>query len=175
MNKFKQNLQLAWKDFQSIIRDRGMLTVIIGMPMLFGLIMSSAYSGNQSSSSSINIPVAILNQDEGRYSSTVLEIMDQIDVLEISKLPASEELDSLNQTLLDGTYTAAVIIPKEFSSNIETYEGSEITLLINPQNKEFGDILQNILNDALAPVIVEGEIRYGIRSVMETGGITEKI
>jgi len=175
MNTFKQILNLAWKDFQIIIRDRGMLAVIIGMPMLFGLIMSSAYSGNQSSSSSINIPVAILNQDEGRYSSTVLEIMDQIDVLEISKLPASEELDSLKLTLLDGTYIAAVIIPKEFSSNIETYEGSEITLLINPQNKEFGDILQNILNAALAPVIVEGEIRYGIRSVMETGGITEKI
>ena len=175
MNTFKQILNLAWKDFQIIIRDRGMLAVIIGMPMLFGLIMSSAYSGNQSSSSSINIPVAILNQDDGRYSSTVLEIMDQIDVLEMSKLPVTEEIESLKQTLLDGTYIAAVIIPKEFSSNIETYEGSEITLLINPQNKEFGDILQNILNAALAPVVVEGEIRYGIRSVMETGGITEKI
>jgi len=175
MKTIKQVLNLAWKDFQIIIRDRGMLAVIIGMPMLFGLIMSSAYSGNQSSSNSILIPVAVLNQDDGRYSASVLEIMDQIDVLDITKLPSSEGLDSINQELLAGSFTAAVIIPQDFSSNIETYKGSEITLLVDPQKKEFGDILQNILYASLAPVVVEGEIRYGIRSVMDTGGITEKL
>jgi len=175
MKTIKQILNLAWKDFQIIIRDRGMLAVIIGMPMLFGLIMSSAYSGNQQSASSIEIPIAILNQDDGKYSQTVLEVMDQIDVLKITNLSKTESLEAVNTLLLDGDYTAAVIIPKDFSSGIADYSGAEISLLVDPQKSDFGDILKNILHAALAPVVVEGEIRYGIRSVMETGGITEKL
>jgi len=175
MKTIKQILNLAWKDFQIIIRDRGMLAVIIGMPMLFGLIMSSAYSGNQQSASSIEIPIAILNQDDGKYSQTVLEVMDQIDVLKITNLSKTESLEAVNTMLLDGDYTAAVIIPKDFSSGIADYSGAEISLLVDPQKSDFGDILKNILHAALAPVVVEGEIRYGIRSVMETGGITEKL
>lgn len=175
MKTIKQILNLAWKDFQIIIRDRGMLAVIIGMPMLFGLIMSSAYSGNQESSSSIEIPIAILNQDEGNYSKTVLDIMDQIDVLKITNLPKTESLEAVNTMLLDGDYIAAVIIPTDFSSGIADYSGAEISLLVDPQKSDFGDILKNIMDAALAQVVVEGEIRYGIRSVMETGGITEKL
>ena len=175
MKTIKQILNLAWKDFQIIIRDRGMLAVIIGMPMLFGLIMSSAYSGNQQSASSIEIPIAVLNQDDGKYSQTVLEIMDQIDVLKITKLSDTESLEAVNKMLLNAEYTAAVIIPEDFSSGIADYSGAEISLLVDPQKSDFGDILKNIMDAALAPVVVEGEIRYGIRSVMETGGITEKL
>ncbi len=175
MKTIKQILNLAWKDFQIIIRDRGMLAVIIGMPMLFGLIMSSAYSGNQQSASSIEIPIAILNQDDGKYSQTVLDILDQIDVLKITNLPKTESLEAVNKMLLEGEHTAAVIIPKNFSSGIADYSGVEVSLLVDPQKSDFGDILKNIMDAALAPVVVEGEIRYGIRSVMESGGITEKL
>lgn len=175
MKTIKQILNLAWKDFQIIIRDRGMLAVIIGMPMLFGLIMSSAYSGNQQNASSIEIPIAILNKDEGNYSQTVLDILDQIDVLKITSLSKTESLEAVNKMLLNGEYTAAVIIPADFSSGIADYSGAEISLLVDPQKSDFGQILKNILDAALAPVVVEGEIRYGIRSVMEAGGITEKL
>ena len=175
MKTIKQILNLAWKDFQIIIRDRGMLAVIIGMPMLFGLIMSSAYSGNQQTASSIEIPIAILNQDDGVYCQTVLKIMDQIDVLNIAKLSKTESLEVVNKMLLDGKYTEAVIIQNNFSSGIADYSGAEISLLVDPQKSDFGDILKNILHAALAPVVVEGEIRYGIRSVMDEGGIMDKL
>lgn len=177
MKTYKQVLNLAWKDFQIIIRDRGMLAVIIGMPLLFGLILSSAYSGGaqNENSGNIEIPIAILNQDDGRYSQSVLDILDQIDVLKITTLPATEQVESVGQMLLEGEYTAAIILPKDFSSGIENYSGTEISLLVDPQKSDFGEILKNILDAALAPVVVEGEIRYGIRSVMEEGGITEML
>lgn len=177
MKSLKQVLNLAWKDFQIIIRDRGMLAVIIGMPLLFGLILSSAYSGGAQSANSgnIEIPIAILNQDDGRYSQSVLDVLDQIDVLKITTLPATEQVESVDQMLLEGEYTAVIILPEDFSSGIEDYSGTEISLLVDPQKSDFGEILKNILDAALAPVVVEGEIRYGIRSVMEGGGITEKL
>jgi len=177
MKTIKQVLNLAWKDFQIIIRDRGMLAVIIAMPLLFGLILSSAYSGSASSvnAGNIEIPIAILNQDEGRYSQTVLEVLDQIDVLKIFTLAKSEQVNAINQMLLEGETTAVVIIPPNFSSGIEDYSGTEISLLVDPQKSDFGEILKNILDAALAPVVVEGEIRYGICYVMEEGGITEKL
>lgn len=177
MKTIKQVLNLAWKDFQIIIRDRGMLAVIIAMPLMFGLILSSAYSGGMQSENSgnIEIPIAILNQDDGRYSQSVLEILDQIDVLKISILAKSETVESVNQMLLEGETTAVVIISPNFSSGIEDYSGAEISLLVDPQKSDFGEILKNILDAALAPVVVEVEIRYGIRSVMEEGGITDKM
>lgn len=159
MKSLKQVLNLAWKDFQIIIRDRGMLAVIIGMPLLFGLILSSAYSGGAQSANSgnIEIPIAILNQDDGRYSQSVLDVLDQIDVLKITTLPATEQVESVDQMLLEGEYTAVIILPEDFSSGIEDYSGTEISLLVDPQKSDFGEILKNILDAALAPVVVEGE------------------
>jgi len=84
-------------------------------------------------------------------------------------------LPCINKMLLNGEYTAAVIIPDDFSGGIVDFSGAEINLLVDPQKSDFEEILKNIMDAALALVVVEGEICYGIRSVMETGGIIEKL
>lgn len=172
MNAIKQTLNMAWKDFQILIRDRGMLAVIIAMPLLFGLLLSTAYSSNytHSSGSGIQIGIYVVNEDAGRYGINVVDFLKQVDVLEITELKGTNGREQANTGILAGEKTAAILIPADFSARIDDYSGSNITLMIDPQKKDFAPILKGIFNYALAPVIVEGEIRHGVRSVLEKGG-----
>lgn len=177
MNAIKQTLNIAWKDFQILIRDRGMLAVIIAMPLLFGLLLSTAYSSSytNSSGSGIKIGIYVVNEDAGRYGSNVVDFLKQVDVLEITELNGTNGSEQANNGILAGEKTAAIFIPSDLSAKIDDYSGSEVTLMIDPQKKDFAPILKGILNYALAPVVVEGEIRHGVRSVLEKGGALAKL
>jgi len=177
MNIFKHILNIAWKDFQILIRDRGLLAVIIAMPLLFGILLSSAYSGgyNDNAGSGLVIPIAIVNQDSGTFGQRVVDILKQVKELKITEIAETNAKELANQAILNGEQSVALFIPGEFSSQIEDYSGSEITMIVDPQKKDFGVILKGILDSALAPVIVEGEIRYGIQSVMKNSGMSDSM
>ncbi|MHB8134742.1 MAG: ABC transporter permease [Anaerolineaceae bacterium] len=175
MNIFKHILNIAWKDFQILIRDRGLLAVIIAMPLLFGLLLSSAYSGsyNENAGSGLVIPIIIVNEDPGTFGQRVVDILKQIEELKITEIAETNAKELANQAVLSGDQSVALIIPNEFSRQIEDYSGSEINMIVDPQKKDYGVILKGILDSALAPVIVEGEIRYGIQSVMKNSGMSD--
>ncbi len=174
MNSFKQFLNIAWKDFQILIRDRGLLAVIVAMPLLFGLILSTAYSGmfTDESNTGITIPVMVVNEDDGPFSQTIIDNLQQVDVLKITEVAADTGNQAANEAILDGTQTAALIIPVDFSSSIQDYSGANLTLIVDPQKKELTDILTGVLDYALTPVVIEGEIRYGVHAVLESGGFS---
>ncbi len=177
MNIFKHIINIAWKDFQILIRDRGMLAVIIAMPLLFGLLLSSAYSGNYNNAAGtgLEIPVVIANQDSGRFGQQVVDVLKQIDELSISEVSAQNALELVNQSVLEGKNRVAIVIPADFSDRINDYSGSSLQLIVDPQQKDYGTIIGGILDSALAPVIVEGEVRYGIRSVLDASGLRESM
>ena len=174
MNSFKQLLNIAWKDFQILIRDRGLLAVIVAMPLLFGLILSTAYSGMSAddSNTGISIPLMVVNQDKGPFSQRVMENLQLVDVLKITEVGSEAGSKAANEAVLDGTQIAALIIPADFSSSIQDYSGANLTMVVDPQNKELTDILKSVLDYALAPVVIEGEIRYGVHAVLESGGFS---
>lgn len=177
MNAFKQTLNIAWKDFQILIRDRGLLAVIIAMPLAFGLLLSTAYSSGYTNStgSGIKIGLYVVNEDSGRYGAAVLDNLKKVDVLDITELIGVEGREKANSGILAGEKTAAILIPADFSARIDDYSGSDLTLMIDPQKKDYAPILKGILNYTLAPVIVEGEIRHGVRAVLEKGGIQSSL
>ncbi|PKN84567.1 MAG: hypothetical protein CVU46_13770 [Chloroflexi bacterium HGW-Chloroflexi-8] len=177
MNIFKHILNIAWKDFQILIRDRGLLAVIIAMPLLFGLLLSSAYSGsyNENAGSGLVIPILIVNEDSGTFGQRVVDILKQIEELKITEITETNAKELANQAVLSGDQSVALMIPNEFSRQIEDYSGSEINMIVDPQKKDYGVILKGILDSALAPVIVEGEIRYGIQSVMKNSGMSDNM
>lgn len=177
MNIFKHIFNIAWKDFQILIRDRGLLAVIIAMPLLFGLLLSSAYSGgyNENAGSGMVIPIAIVNQDSGSFGQRVVYILKQVEELKITEIAETNAAELANKAVLSGEQSVALFIPGEFSRQIEDYSGSEINMIVDPQKKDYGVILKGILDSALAPVIVEGEIRYGIQSVMKNSGMSESM
>ncbi len=141
--------------------------------LLFGLLLSSAYSSNFNNSTGANIKIGIyvVNEDGGEFGARVVDSLEQVDVLDISILKGESGRDEANHGILEGEKTAAIFIPEDFTSRIDDYSGSNLTLMIDPQKKDFSTILKGILNYALTPVVLEGEIRHGVRAVLEKGGI----
>jgi len=177
MKIFKHLINIAWKDFQILIRDRGMLAVIIAMPLMFGLLLSSAYSGsyNSAAGAGLEIPIIIANQDNGPYGQRVVDVLKQIEELSITEEFSQSPLELVNQSVLNGTNRVAIVIPDNFSEKINDYSGSTLQLIVDPQQKDYALILSGILDSVLAPVIVEGEVRYGIRSVLDASGLSQTL
>ncbi len=177
MKIFKHLINIAWKDFQILIRDRGMLAVIIAMPLMFGLLLSSAYSGsyNSAAGAGLEIPIIIANQDNGPYGQRVVDVLKQIEELSITEEFSQSPLELVNQSVLNGTNRVAIVIPDNFSEKINDYSVSTLQLIVDPPQKDYARILSGILDSVLAPVIVEGEVRYGIRSVLDASGLSQTL
>ena len=44
MNALRNSLAVAWKDLQIILRDRGLLAIILLLPLVFGTVLSLMYT-----------------------------------------------------------------------------------------------------------------------------------
>ncbi len=61
---------------------------------------------------------------------------------------------------------AAVVIPSDFSQKVDAYERTSVEVIVDPTKKDFAGIVTGIMNNVVAEITLQGEIRYGIRSVM---------
>jgi ABC-2 type transport system permease protein len=155
-------LAVAWKELQILFKDRGQLVVLFLMPVMFASIIGSAFSGGTP-----GITIYLVNQDTGRYSSQVINILYQIEALRIIELETTEQADRL---VADGEALAAVVFPADFSPKIDAFDRTQIQVIVDPTQQQYGSIITGILNEVLTPVILQGEIQHGIRAVMDESG-----
>jgi ABC-type Na+ efflux pump permease subunit len=68
MNTIRNSLAVAWKDLQIILRDRGLLIIILLLPMVFGTMLSLMYTSMYKSSDGdqgLKIQVYVVDLDQG--------------------------------------------------------------------------------------------------------------
>ena len=170
MNILRNTLAIAWKDFQIIIRDRGLLVVIILLPLLFGGLLSMLYtsmysSGDGEGQANISINLFLVNLDDGAYGAKVVEAMKEIDMLSIEELSGQAGVEQADQQVADGLKTALVVIPQDFSQKIEEYQQTQVSIIGDPTQKTLTDVLAGLMNYAITSASLEGNLRYGIRSL----------
>lgn len=163
-NLLRATLAIAWKDFQVIFADRGLLVVIVVLPaafsLLFGTINQRAF---ENSKKSIVFPIAVVNQDPGAYSKQIIKILDEIDALAVTNLASEAEAE---QQVLASKYVAAVLIPPDLTEKVDAYQPSQITVLVDPTQKNYGGIVTGIMKNVISPVVLVGELSYGIRTLL---------
>jgi ABC-2 type transport system permease protein len=155
----KKALAVAWKELQVLFKDRGQLAVLFLMPVMFASVIGSAFGGGTP-----GIDVYLVNQDTGQYSARVVEILHEIEALRITEL---ETVDEADRQVADGRALAAIVIPPDFSQKIDAYEQAQVRVIVDPTQQRYGSIVAGIMNDAVTPVIYQGEIQYGIGAVMD--------
>ena len=72
----KKILNIAWKDLIIIFRDPGALLLMLGAPFMLTLgmgLVTGAFSDNDSNSGLADIPVIIINEDNGELGDTLTE------------------------------------------------------------------------------------------------------
>jgi ABC-2 type transport system permease protein len=113
----KKILAIAWKDFIILFRDPGALTLLLITPFALTLAMNAAF-GSGGNPTLADIPVAIVNHDDGQFGETLVEVFESDDLATLIE-PTILEDDTAARTLVDDDQAAAaVIIPDGFSGAI---------------------------------------------------------
>jgi ABC-2 type transport system permease protein len=163
-NPLRIILVTAWKDLQIIFRDRGFLVVVLLLPAVFSIFFGTInQQAIENSRSSITFPVALVNQDAGAYGSQIAKIMAGIDVLKLTTLETPAEAEAL---VRDSQVVAAVLIPPDLTRQVDSYQPSQVTVLVDPTQQNFGGIVTGIIKEVVSPVVLVGELSYGIRTLL---------
>jgi ABC-2 type transport system permease protein len=176
MNTLRNSLRMAWKDLKVLFKDRGQLAVLFALPLLLSLIFGGMYtllyadSGGPSGEPRLAIKTYLVNQDQGPYGAQVEEVLRDIQPLRLYRSPT---IDRADEKVAEGEAAAAIIIPADFSAQIDTNQPTRVQLLKDPTRQEEARAVAGILNDVLTEFSVRAEIEYGIRAVFAKTGALE--
>ena len=161
-NPIRVALSAAWKDMQVIFKDRGLLAIIIGLPLVMSVLNSYVNQQMNASNEGVTFPVILVNQDDGLYGKQIESILETIDVLEITNLESSEA--AIDQ-VRDSKVLAAIILPSDLTEKVDGYEQSTVEVVIDPTQEEFATIITSIMNEVVGPVVLQGEVSHAIRTL----------
>ncbi len=164
-------LAMAWKDLQVIFLDRGLLVVIIGLPLVFAILNSLINQRVSTNEGSQLFPVALVNLDQNAYGDQIVKTLNTLEVLKV--IPV-ETIDKAKLLVLDSEVLAAVILPAGLTEGIDTYKPSAIEVIIDPTQEQFARIITGLMEEVVSPVVIQGEISYAIRTLLsEYPGYTQ--
>lgn len=172
-------ITVALKDLRVLLKDKGALAVLFLLPVVFSVIQGAPQKaiGNvgettPSGESSLVVEAYLVNQDSGTYGRQLAEALQQVSILDIEELDSRDEADQL---VADGERAAAIIIPANFSQNIDDYVSSDLEVIADPTQDKAASIAAGAVGQAASSFASLGEIQYGIRTVLAESGITEQL
>lgn len=167
-------LSVAWKELQVRAKDRGSLAILFLLPLLIGSLLGSVQGGSASDEEDaepgIHITISIVNDDAGPYGEQVVSILREMPVLDLA---TTVDAATADREVGNGNKLAAVLIPADFSQRIDAYEQATVRVLVDPVQAEFGSIVTGLVNYAVSPVIVQGEVQHGIRTLLAEAGLLQ--
>lgn len=173
---FKNILQITGKDLLEFFRNRMELVAFIIMPVFMMVMTGYIFP---SGTSLKNITLAVVQNDKGNISEnivTVLENMklgdknDNIFLIERQ----SGNLEGAKEELKKGNLNAILIIPEDFSSNIEESRQGILTLIIDQSNPQISSILTGMMEkivDGLASNVAIAKLMGMMTKQLSTGEV----
>ncbi len=146
----KKMSAIILKELTLIVRDRTGLLLLLVAPVALALVLAFALGGlgGNSEPSIREIPVIVVNQDEGELGSRLLTVLRSP---ELGSLLTVSEMSDLNaaRSAVDADKSATVIIvPANLSQCFQTAadECAEITLYVNPGRSVTVDVVRGIID-----------------------------
>ncbi len=160
---------IAWKNLLVLSKDKGELAILFLLPLVFASLIGA--SGGDGDESSAHFDVYVVNNDEGPYGKMVEDILAEMPLLRIETLDSAAEADQL---VAEGERLAAIVIPADFSQQIDGYSPTGVTVVVDPVNQEYASHVTGLVNYAVAPPTVQGELQHGIRQVLDESGALDE-
>ena len=172
MENIYLSLSIAWKEILVFIRDRGALAMLFLFPILLSSVQGGAnlMMAGEGETPSILLQVGLVNQDPGIFGSEVSKSIQSIDILEVETFKETSEAE---EKVAKGEFSAAIVIPTDFSEKIDAYTPVAIEVIVDPAQPESISIITGIMNKVVDEVNIWGEVQYGVRSVLGDSGLLE--
>lgn len=114
-------LAIAWKDLSITFRDRNALLLMILAPLMLSFIIGASFGNFLLGGSSVpfdQIPVLVVNEDDGEMGEQFVAIMQAGELAELLLVTEMTDLDEARAIVQRGEARAAVHIPAEFSTAV---------------------------------------------------------
>lgn len=144
-------LDLALKDLSQIVRDWKAAVFLLVMPIIFTLFFGMIFGGTSQSDVDPRLPVGLVDQDNGRLSPYLLDLLEDSEVIRIQALDDASELE---KKISDEDFAAGIVIPSGYSASLLDGEPVALTLTVDPASN--------------AAVTIEGEIQAAVNRLLAT-------
>lgn len=173
------------KDVKLAFRDRAALVLMLLAPFLLTLgmgLVTGRFSGSSSSGIS-DIPVVIVNQDDGELGQALVDIFSSEDLAELVEPSLGTSPEAARLLVDEDKVAAAIIIPAGFSRSVipqesdfaggDTPEVVKIEMYANPSRPTSAGIIKSILDEYMSR-IDEGAVgaQTSILQMLISGRIT---
>ncbi|MRS12638.1 MAG: ABC transporter permease [Actinobacteria bacterium] len=143
-------LSIAAKDARILTRDRAALLVMLGMPLALIFILGSAL-GSIGQGGSLDIQVAIVNQDEGDTGERFVDgLTESQDIAAIFNIEVRDDAGEVRADVEKGDLTAALIIPEDLSEKIVAGKPVGLEVLQDPGSKIAAGIWAGVVRAGVA-------------------------
>ena len=136
-------LHIGIRDLKITVRDRASLGILIVMPMVLIVILSSAL-GNISSNIG-KTPVAILNLDQGKVGAQVTDgFFTDGALADLFLASRMHDPDEARALVASGQLAGALVVPPDFSRRLNTGRPSVLTIYVDPGRQIAGAIFRSV-------------------------------
>lgn len=177
-------LLIGIKDVKLAFRDRAALVLMLLAPFLLTLgmgLVTGRFSGSGSSGIS-DIPVVIVNLDDGELAEALVDVFNSEDLAELVEPTLGESPEAARRQVDEDKVAAAIIIPPGFTASVIPYSEMgmivyvgtrEIELYANPSRPTSAGIIKAILDEFMSR-IDEGTIAgyTSIQQMLASGRMT---
>lgn len=138
---FLQIYAMTVKELKVLLRDRGEITTLFILPIVFILVMTVALQGVFDSGGSNNpVSLLVVNEDAGELSRNVIADLREIDGIRLVEDQDGQALDraAAEGLITSGRYSIALVFPAEFSNRIRAAAtdpqtgGTTVTFVSDP-------------------------------------------
>ncbi|MCW3993695.1 MAG: ABC transporter permease [Candidatus Bathyarchaeota archaeon] len=141
------SLMVAWKDLMELFRNRMMLIMLVLMPLLM---MTMAGFMFPSSTSISQVSVALVNEDEGSESATLIAVLEPMNSSTgMMTITSASSLDEVRSMIQAGEVEGGIIIASNFTSSLITGKQGVITIVTDQSNPQMSMLLQIALKEVL--------------------------
>ncbi len=158
----QQILAFTRKEFQTWAQRPGSWILVFVLPLVLIWIMQAVFG----SSAAPVVSVYAVDEDQSAASAKVMEALQNAQNIKIEVLETREEA---NQQVSDGRRLAAIIVPRGFSLAAASSDGAKIEIMLDPARSEQASIIDGLVSDALARVIIDAEVTRGIENSIADG------
>jgi ABC-2 type transport system permease protein len=157
----KKILVIGWKDFTLIWRDRAALVLMLLAPFVLTLglgFVSGRFTGGSRSGLS-DIPIIVVNQDQGRLGQALVDVFNSKDLAGLVAPTTTADAAAARQQVLANQFAAAIILPPGLTASLladpttgQTGPTAPLEVYANPAQPVSAAVIQAIVESFTSQV-----------------------
>jgi len=124
----KNFLLLLKREFGMFFRNKALLTVFLGAPIAYALIIGSVYKSGKT----VDLPIIVVDRDNTPMSQQMIEMLDENEGLKVIKVVA--ESNDVQSEMIENKAPAVIVIPDRFEASLLQSRYPEVMIYCNTTN-----------------------------------------